>query len=118
MRIIFDRYNPKLLKSSKFRNKRIYLICRNKNYLTEYLSKNLQKVLNVNFAVVFGTTALMNMASFNPNLLIHNKEEADTGIVLHALDFCKSDSFLQVVVSCPNTNVSLLLLNYFDVLNS
>ena len=72
----------------------------------------------MNFVVVFGTTALTNMASFNPNLLIHNQEEADTGIVLHALDFCKSDSLLQVVVSCPNTNVSLLLLNYFDVLNS
>ena len=108
VQIIFDRYNPESLKSNT-RSSRIlglsavrYKIANNtkigyletkefissikaKNDLTECLSKKLQKVLNVEFVVVFGTTTLTNMASFNPDLLIYSQEETDCGIILPAL---------------------------------
>ena len=58
------------------------------------------------------------MALFNPNLLTCNQEEADTGIILHAQDVCRSDLFLEVVVSCFDTDVLLLFLNYLEDLSS
>ena len=58
------------------------------------------------------------MALFNPNLLTCNQEEADTGIILHAQDVCRIDLFLEVVVSCFDTDVLLLLVNYLEDLNS
>ena len=70
------------------------------------------------FVVVFETTTLTNMASFNPDLLTYSQEEVDTEIVLHALDVCRSDPLSEVVASCSDTDVLLLLLNYFDDLNS
>lgn len=89
-----------------------------KNDLTEYLSKKLQRLLNVNFVVFFGTTTLHNMASSDPNLLTYSQEEANTRTILHALDLCRSDPLSEFVVSCSYTVVLLLLLNYFDYLNS
>lgn len=89
-----------------------------KNDLTEYLSKKLQRLLNVNFVVFFGTTTLHNMASSDPNLLTYSQEEANTRTILHVLDLCRSDPFSEFVVSCSYTVVLLLLLNYFDYLNS
>ena len=89
-----------------------------KNDLTEYLSKKLQRLLNVNFVVFFGTTTLHNMASSDPNLLTYSQEEANTRTILHVLDLCTSDPLSEFVVSCSYTVVLLLLLNYFDYLNS
>ena len=89
-----------------------------KNDLREYLSKKLQRVLNVNFVVFFGTSTLHNMASSDPNLLTYNQEEANTRTILHVLDLCRSDPLSEFVVSCSYTVVLLLLLNYFDYLNS
>ena len=44
----------------------------------------------------------------------HNQEEADTGIILHALDVTKRNPFTDLVISCSDTDVLLLLLHYFD----
>ena len=45
-------------------------------------------------------------------------EEADTGIVLHALDVSKRDQCGELVISCSDTDVLLILLHYFDNLTS
>ena len=94
MRIIFHRYDAESFKSntrgsdtlglsavrykiadntkiSHLETKRFISSIETKNDLTEYISKKLKKVLNVDFAVVFGTTTLANMALFNPNLLTY-----------------------------------------------
>ena len=129
VRIIFDKYGPELLKVNTratctlglsavrykisdntkighLETKEFISSIETKNDLTEYLSEKLQKALNVDFFVVFGTTTLTNMASFNPDFQTYSQEEADTGIILHALDVCRSDPFSEVVVSllryrCP-----------------
>ena len=95
MRIIFHRYDAESFKSNTrgsdtlglsavrykiadntkighLETKRFISSIETKNDLTEYISKKLKKVLNVDFAVVFGTTTLANMALFNPNLITYS----------------------------------------------
>ena len=70
------------------------------------------------YAVVFDKTVLTNIADLDSNLINYNHEEADTGIVLHAPDVSKRDPFSELVVSCSDTVVLLILLHYFDKLSS
>ena len=70
------------------------------------------------YVVVFDKTVLTNIADLDNNLRNYNHEEADTGIVLHALDVSKRDSFSESVVFCSDTDVLLILLHYFDKLSS
>ena len=90
--IIFDRYDPESFKSNTRASRTLglstahYKIADNtkighlekkefissiktKKDLTQYLSKKFQKVLNMDFVVVFGSITLTNMKLFNPNLL-------------------------------------------------
>ena len=48
----------------------------------------------------------------------YNQEEADTGIVLHAIDVTKRDPFTDLVVLCSDTDVLLILLHYFEMISS
>ena len=45
------------------------------------------------YVVVINKTVLTNIADLDNNLRNYNHEEADTGIVLHALDVSKRDPF-------------------------
>ena len=44
----------------------------------------------------------------------HNQEEANTSIVLHAIDVTQRDPSTDLMISCSDTDVLLILLNYFD----
>ena len=70
------------------------------------------------YVVVFDKTALTNIADLDNNLRNYNHEEADTGIILHALDVSKRDRFSELVVFCSDTDVLLILLHDFDKLSS
>ena len=70
------------------------------------------------YVVVFDKTVLTNIADLDNNLRNYNHEEADTGIVLHALDVSKIDRFSELVVFCSDTDVLLILLHHFDKLYS
>ena len=57
-----------------------------KDDLTQYLAGKLVTALaTVTYAIAFGNTCKKNI-DINENLFSYNQEEADTGIVLHALD--------------------------------
>ena len=85
--------------------------------LTEYLSKKLNDALTLDFEVVYSNCCLTNISSFNRELFGYNQEEAITGIVLHALDVSKSDPLTELVISSSDTDVLLILLNYFEDIN-
>ena len=57
------------------------------NYLTRKLAANLEKDF------VFERTYLRNLPDLGKDLRIYGQEEADTGIVLHAIDKYNRDSF-------------------------
>ena len=89
-----------------------------KNERTEYLSNKVQLKLDIEYVVVYGMTCVTNIIDLDPELKNYTHEEADTGIVLHAIDVCKRDPFTDLVISCSDTDVLLILLYYFDELSS
>ena len=70
------------------------------------------------YIVVFDKTVLTNIADLDNNLRNYNHEEADTGIVPHALEVSKRDPFSELLFFCSDTDVLLILLQYFDKLSS
>ena len=74
--------------------------------------------MDKDFAVVVDRTCFSNLADLDKSLKTYGQEEADTGIVLHAIDVCKRDPFSELTISCSDTDVLLILLNYFEQLPS
>ena len=58
----------------------------------------------------------LNLVNFNDDLKNHTHEEADTLMILHAVDVTKRDPFTQLFISCSDTDVFLLLIHYYDEL--
>ena len=141
VRVIFDRYDEDSLKSTTrdsrtknysavhykisdstrighLKTKQFLASIDTKNELTEYLSKKLEEHLSVDYVIVYQQTVLTNLTDFDQHLRSYCHEEADTGIVLHALDVSKRNPFTDMVISCSDTDVLLILLNYFEDLTS
>ena len=89
-----------------------------KTELTRYLADNLAADLEKDFVVVFDRSCFSNLADLEESLKTYGQEEADTGIVLHAIDVCRRDPFSELTISCSDTDVLLILLNYFEQLPS
>ena len=89
-----------------------------KKELTTYLSRKLAGYLNKEFVIAFEKTCVTNIPDFDSDLKEYGQEEADTGIVLHIIDVCKRDPFTELTISYSDTDVLLILLNYFDQLPS
>ena len=68
----------------------------------------------IDYVAVYKQTCLTNLQDLNPLLMNDNQEEADTNIVLHAIDVTQRDPSTDLVISCSETDVLLILLNYFD----
>lgn len=140
VRVVFDRYKEKSLKANTrakrtkgvsvqykisdvtqighLVTKQFLSSIKTKNDLTEYLTKKLQLQLDVEYVIVYRMTCVTNILDLDPELKSYTHEEADTGIVLHAIDVCKRDPFTDLVISCSDTDVLLILLHYFDELSS
>ena len=73
-----------------------------KKELTHYFSLKLSQHFVKDYVVVFDKTILSGIADLNHNLRNYNHEEADTEIVLHALDVSKWDLFSEF---CSDTDV-------------
>ena len=142
VRMIFDRYETRSLKSITRANhtkglsavhykvsdaakighletKQFLSSIDTKNELTEYLSKQTAHQLEKDYVIVYGKSCLTNLPDLDQELRTnYTHEEADTGIVLHALDFSKRDQCGELVISCSDTDILLILLHYFDNLTS
>ena len=70
------------------------------------------------FVVVFDRNCFSNLADLEESLKTYDQEEADTGIVLHAIDACRRDAFSELTITCSDTDVLLILLYYFEQLPS
>ena len=86
-----------------------------KRELTIYLSNYISVVFEaakMQYCVVYETFCKTNIRNFNQELLEHDQEEADTLLILHSIDACARDAFVQIYVVSPDTDVFLLLI-YF-----
>ena len=73
--------------------------------------------MTLDFMVAYGNCCLTDISSLNRDLFDCN-QEADIGIVLHALDVSKNDPFTELVIACSDKDVLLILLNCFEGINS
>ena len=58
------------------------------------------------------TRCISNINNFPEELQVHNHEEADTLIILHALYVSQRDPFQELTICSPDTDVFLLLIYY------
>ena len=92
-----------------------------KNDLTKYLSNKLANVFSerlICYVTAYGTTCDTNIQDLDPTLFDHSQKEADTSIILHAIDVTKRNYFSDLVIRCSDTNGLLILLYYFNELCS
>ena len=88
------------------------------NELTMYLSEKLKDRLKIDYVIVYGRSCITNLLDLDNKLKQYSQEEADTGIVLHVIDISRRDPFTDIVVSCSDTDVLLILLYYFDEIST
>ena len=70
------------------------------------------------YVIVYGNSLPTNVTDLDEQLDKYTLEEADTGIVFHAIDIIKRDLFSELVVMCSDTDILLLLLHYFKMISS
>lgn len=56
------------------------------------------------------------MPDLDENLKIYGQEEANTGLFLHPMDVFGKGPSSKLTISCSDTVVLLILLNYFEQL--
>ena len=98
--------------------KHFYASVKTKEELTNYLAHKLVTDLEKELVIVLERNCLTNLPDLDENLKIYGQEEADTGKVLHAMDVCRRDPFSELTISCSDTDVLRILLNYFEQLPS
>ena len=91
------------------------------NDLIKYLINKLANVFSersIRYVTVYGSTCDTDIQDLDPTLFDHSQEDADTSIILHAIDVTQRNSFSDLVIRCSDTDVLLILLYYFDELCS
>jgi len=83
-------------------------------YLGNYLSKQFE-YMEIPYAVSFQNTTISNIPESNKEELNnHNHEEADTLMILHAIDVASCNPFRKVIVCSLDTDVFLLLIHHYE----
>ena len=72
----------------------------------------------IHYVSVYSKTCDTNIPDLDPALSNHNQEEADTSIVLYAIDVTRQNPFSDLTISCSYGDIQLILLHYFDDLCS
>ena len=79
-----------------------------KTDLPVFLSKKVASPLSemsIRYVTVYSTTCDTNILDLDPALSNHKQEEADTSIVLHAIDVTRRNPFSDLTISCSDTDV-------------
>ena len=84
------------------------------NYLTKYAKDHLHNRRKK--YVTHDLTSESNIANYADDMKSHDHEEADTLLILQAINVAKTDPFAESVVYSPNTDVFLLLVHYLPLL--
>ena len=89
-----------------------------KSELTKYFSQKLVQQLKVDYVVIYHKCLITNIPNLDPSLRNYSHEEGDTGIILNALNVSKRDPLTDLVISCSDTEVLLIVIHYYEQLTS
>ena len=81
-------------------------------YLSGYVAESLEAI-NKKYCVVYETYCRSNILDMAPEMMEHDQEEADTIMILHAIDVSQRNSSSELYISSPDTGVFLLSIYYF-----
>ena len=90
-----------------------------KQDLTVYLAKKAIDFFMLNewsYAIIYDTFCNTNIEHLCQNIPNHSQEEADTLMILVALQMSAQNPFMELYVSSPDTDVLVLLLHHFPEL--
>ena len=90
-----------------------------KQDLTIYLSKNVIKdfiQIKIEFVVTYDLCSESNIPAYPSSMMRHDHEEADTLLVLQAIDVAKNHPFTECIIYSPDTDVFLLLIHFYEKL--
>ena len=63
------------------------------------------RTIGIDYAVSFTTQCISNLKGFAEEMLVHDHEEADTLILLHAADVSTRNPFSELHIYSPDTDV-------------
>ena len=140
-RLVFDRYVETSLKSRTRNDRSIgyiirYQICdatnienvtikeflshiKTKQDLTIYLAQKFMKEftkLGARYSVTYDLQSQSNIDNYSPELLEHDHEEADTLLIVEAIDVARNDPFTECYIYSPDTDVLVLLIHHYQML--
>jgi len=78
-----------------------------KQALTEYLAHYTRHAIGcgVRFIVTYAKTTEGNTNNLTEEIKNHDREEADTLLILHAIDVAKENPFKECIVLSPDTDI-------------
>ena len=80
-------------------------------YLSNYVIKEFDAI-NVKYTVTYDLQSESKIDTYADEMKHHDHREADTLLVLQAIDIARNDPFTECVIYSPDTDVFLLLVNY------
>ena len=90
-----------------------------KQDLTIYLAQKFMKVftkVGARYSVAYDLQIQSNTDNYSPELLEHDHEEADTLLIVQAIDVARNDSFTECYIYSPDTDVLVLLIHHYQML--
>lgn len=84
-------------------------------FLANKVIQHLFKI-GIPFVITFDTKSVTNIDNLSINMDLHDHEEADTLLVLHAIEVAQRSPFTECVIYSPDTDVFLLLVHYYPKL--
>ena len=104
---------------SKISLKQLLVRIETKEDLTEYLAKHTRIAMQcegIEFSIIYAKITGATIPIIPLEIMNHDDEEADTVLILHALDVAKDNPYKEYFVLSTNTKVFLLLICYYQLL--
>lgn len=72
--------------------------------------------LGARYSVTYDLQSQSNIDNYSPELLEHDHEEADTLLIVQAIDVARNDPFTECYIYSPDTDVLVLLIHHYQML--
>ena len=72
--------------------------------------------LGARYSVTYDLQNQSNIDNYSPELLEHDHKEADTLLIVQAIDVARNDPFIKRYIYSPDTDVLVLLIHHYQML--
>ena len=72
--------------------------------------------LGARYSVTYDLQSQSNIDKYSPELLKHDHEEADTLLIVQAVDVARNDPFTECYIYSPDIDALVLLIHHYQML--